>query len=118
MDILQQAGKSVRRRGFLKDAQGDDFKDSVMMSQYARLVEEVGEVGRAMRKPDESVLTELADVVIVCAAIAELMGWNLAVAIADKCAMDEAERGHLHNGNGTPGMAWTEDGVGLHVDRS
>jgi len=99
---LKAAGESVRRRGFLTtEGQAPTFDDSLLMAQFTRLVEEVGELGRAMRHNDgATMLMELADVAIVCGAIAAHKGWNLDAAVNAKCARDEMTRGHLHDGNG------------------
>ena len=96
MKTLENAGKSVRRRGFLDSGQGDWAADPILMSQVLRLQEEVGEFARSFRSENGPSFTELADIVIVCAAIAEYEGWSLDTVVGIKCAADERERGYRH----------------------
>ena len=109
MKTLYDAGQSVRRRGFLESGQGEALADPVLMSQNARLNEEVGEWNRSLRKESGPNFTELADIVIVCAAIAEHKGWDLDSIVAVKCAADERERGWRHS---------NDDNGHVYVDRS
>ena len=92
---LKRAGESVERRGFLDADQAEPFSDPILMAQLARLVEEVGEFSRSCRNDDKPSATELADVVIVCAAISRRMGWDLDEVVSAKCYIDES-RGYRH----------------------
>ena len=105
MSTLSNAGQSVERRGFLDGAQREPFTDPILMAQMGRLTEETGEFARSLRSMSGPSVSELADVVIVCAAIAHHMGWDLDMAVNVKCATDEESRGYRHqngtgNGNG------------------
>lgn len=95
-DGLKRAGESVERRGFLTGPTRSAFYDSVLMSQIGRLQEEIGEFARSMRAEDGPSITELADIVIVCAAIAQYLEWDLDMAVEFKCKIDEEKRGFRH----------------------
>ena len=97
-DTLRKAGESVERRGFLDGDQAEAFYDPILMAQIGRLMEEVGEFGRSCRSVRGPSASELADVVIVCAAIAKHLNINLDEAVAYKCAADEEKRGYRHSG--------------------
>ena len=84
---LQHAGASVERRGFLDN-------DDALKNQFMRITEGLGELMQAYRKGGD-VASELADVVIVAAAIARLLNIDLDAAILEKCAADE-KRGYMH----------------------
>jgi hypothetical protein len=100
MDIFREAAGSVDRRGFFNIAPGLTKHEGVM-AQHVRLVEEVGELSRALRKDDGSDeayrarCEELADVVIVCASMAHVLGIDLWAEIQRKLKADEL-RGLLH----------------------
>jgi NTP pyrophosphatase (non-canonical NTP hydrolase) len=96
MSTLRNAGESVERRGFLDGDQAEAFQDDVLMAQIGRLMEEVGEFARSCREQGPSP-AELADIAIVCGAIAHHLGINLDAEVAAKCKQDEAERGYRHS---------------------
>jgi len=99
-NIFDEAVESVRQRGFHDTPPPGYTSDATLMAQYARLVEEVGELGRALREGDSAgVRYECADVVIVAAQIAHLRSIDLEHAIRNKCAQDEM-RGWLHQNGG------------------
>lgn len=99
MTIFDQAVVSVKARGFHDPAAVPDWMgEPLMMAQFARLTEEVGEVARSLRKGGDTLPEELADVVIVAAQMAHIVGVDLHQAIADKLTADEM-RGRLHNGH-------------------
>ena len=98
MSTLSNAGESVRRRGFLDGDQAEAFSDDLLMAQLGRLMEEVGEFARSCRSASGPSVSELADIAIVCGAIANHMGWDLDMAVAVKCAADEERRGFRHQG--------------------
>ena len=116
MDTLKNAGQSVRRRGFLEGEQAQAFGDAVLLAQVARLIEEAGEFMRSLRSDRGASLVELADVVIVAAAIAEHMKWDLDAAVTEKCYADETQRGYRHNGDSSPGGALTD--IGKRADHA
>ncbi len=102
MTIFDQAVVSVKARGFHDPAAVPDWMgEPLMMTQFARLSEEVGEVARSLRKGGDDLAEELADVVIVAAQMAHIVGVDLHNAIAAKLTADEM-RGHLHNGTTGP----------------
>lgn len=102
MTIFNRAVASVQARGFhAPDSIPDWMGEPLMMAQFARLSEEVGEVARSLRKGGDDLAEELADVVIVAAQMARLIGVDLEQAIAAKLTADE-KRGHLHNGTTSP----------------
>lgn len=99
MNIFDESIESVTRRGFHDAPLSAAFEDGHLMRQYTRLVEEVGEVGRALRGKG-SVTSEVADVVITCANVLHVYGVSgaeMEAIISMKLASDE-QRGHLHNG--------------------
>jgi len=98
MSTLKEAGASVRRRGFLDGEQAYAFQDDILMAQIGRLMEEAGEFARSCRSLKGPSASELADVVIVCAAIANHLGIYLDAAVGYKCATDEERRGFRHKG--------------------
>lgn len=104
MNTLSEAGKSVERRGFLDGDQAEEFQNPILMAQVARLNEEVGEFSRSLRSQFGASISELADVAIVCAAIANHLGFDLDAAVADKCKRDESERGYQHSGKPAPDL--------------
>ncbi len=112
MTIFERAVSSVKARGFHAPASIPDWMgEPLMMAQYARLAEEVGEVARSLRKGGDTLAEELADVVIVAAQMAHLINVDLEKAIAAKLTADES-RGHLHNGHITKRIQLTEvDGM-------
>jgi len=97
-NTLTFAGRSVGRRGFLTKDQPGSFDDILLMAQMGRLIEEVGEFARSCRTEDGPDPEELADIVIVCAAISRAMKWDLDRAVKEKCELDERHRGYRHNG--------------------
>ncbi len=112
MTIFTRAVSSVKARGFHAPASIPDWMgEPLMMAQYARLAEEVGEVARSLRKGGDTLAEELADVVIVAAQMAHLINVDLEQAITAKLTADEI-RGYLHNGHITQRIALTEvDGM-------
>lgn len=97
MTIFDRAVSSVKARGFHAPASIPDWMgEPLMMAQYARLAEEVGEVARSLRKGGDTLAEELADVVIVAAQMAHLINVDLEQAIAAKLTADES-RGYLHS---------------------
>ena len=70
MSTLRDAGESVRRRGFLDGDQAEAFSDDLLMAQLGRMMEEVGEFARSCRSASGPSVSELADIAIVCGAIA------------------------------------------------
>lgn len=76
--IFQQCVASVQRRGFHTERPPLHFHNAPLMEQFNRLVEEVGEWSESGGNVDE-----LADVVIVCAQVAYLMGVELSEAVFD-----------------------------------
>ena len=96
-DLQAQAVASVQSRGFYEaDAIPTNAKNPLLMAQFLRLVEEVGELGRALRK-DAGTDEEAADVLVVLYQIANICGIALEEATRTKILADE-QRGHLHNG--------------------
>jgi phosphoribosyl-ATP pyrophosphohydrolase len=102
--IFEDAVASVKDRGFY-DSDNPANSWGLIMGQVLRLVEEVGEVARALRKRQtEQILIEIADVVIVCANLFHVVAqetncpYSLEQVILDKLAADEA-RGRLHAGH-------------------
>lgn len=90
---------SVARRGFHdQDAYVPLADHPVTVMQSWRLLEEAGEVGRALRQGNaEQAIIELADLVITAQNLAHRIqpGITLDRIIADKLARDE-HRGYLH----------------------
>ena len=88
-EVIESAVSSVMRRGF-HSAKASEFvyDDTLLTAQVVRLSEEVGEVNRTLRKGDgPGMLSELADVMIVCCQIAyrlDVSGDDLEAAIMDK----------------------------------
>lgn len=76
---------------------GDDLiGDALLMAQFVRLVEEVGELARAILSNDkDNAITEAADVYITDANIATTLGAILDDSVRAKLAADE-RRGLLH----------------------
>ena len=105
-DVVHKAINSVMRRGFHR-AKASEFvyHDTLLTAQVVRLSEEVGEVNRTLRKGDgPGMLSELADVFIVCCQIAyrlDVDGEQFQQAITDKLAADD-KRGWLHRGGSVP----------------
>jgi len=96
-DLQAQAVASVQGRGFYgPDAIPTNAKNPLLMAQFLRLVEEVGELGRALRK-DVGTAEEAADVLVVLYQISHICGIALEEATRTKILADE-QRGHLHNG--------------------
>lgn len=108
-EVIHAAVDSVMRRGF-HSAKASQFvyQDTLLTAQVVRLSEEVGEVNRTLRKGDgPGMLSELADVMIVCCQIAyrlDVSGEELQDAILDKLAADD-KRGWLHSGGTVPLVA-------------
>lgn len=72
--IYDEAVESVKRRGFYDNISSPLFENALLMAQYARLIEEIGEYEESVRScaSRESIVSELADVVIVAAQIGNL----------------------------------------------
>ena len=112
--VTRRAVHSVKARGFHERAPALAHHSGIM-AQLMRLTEEVGELARAVRKADwvdiygdqvaDSITSELADVFVVLANVAWMLGVDpttLETSILAKLAADE-ERGWLHQGNGAGG---------------
>jgi len=111
MTIFDRAVASVQARGFHDAASIPEWMgEPLMMAQFARLTEEVGEVARSLRKGGDTLAEELADVVIVAAQMAHLLGVDLETTITAKLASDE-QRGHLHGQHNHRRIHLTEVGV-------
>jgi NTP pyrophosphatase (non-canonical NTP hydrolase) len=93
--LQEMAVRSVQERGFY-DNLPPVVDDRLLMAQWLRFVEEVGELSRALRKGNGAA-DEMADVLIVLFQLAHVLGVDLEAATPDKLQRDEA-RGHLHNG--------------------
>jgi hypothetical protein len=74
--IYDEAVQSVKRRGFYDNISSPRFENPMLMAQYARLIEEIGEYEEAIRgcASEDSIVNELADVVIVAAQMGHLTG--------------------------------------------
>jgi NTP pyrophosphatase (non-canonical NTP hydrolase) len=96
-DTLRNAGESVERRGFLDGDQAEAFYDPILMAQIGRLMEEVGEFARSCRTEYGPSRSELADIAIVCSAIAHYLSIDLDMEVGMKCAADEEKRGYRHS---------------------
>lgn len=71
--LLHDAAASVGRRGFFDPNYIEPaYTDAMLMSQFARMVEEAGELEQAIRaaSPLDQIASEAADVFIVAAAFA------------------------------------------------
>ncbi len=105
-ELFLEMIRSVERRGFHHPtAYTPTAADPILTMQTFRLLEEAGEVARALRKNQpENALIELADLIIVAQNLAHRLhpGLGLDMLIQAKLATDELARGQLHGDNLTP----------------